>query len=79
MTHKGFRVAAGKLTGVSLRRDILQMQDCGAEPVAIFTDFGVVTTDEKSAVPAAHSLISNLTASEPDLIVLEMGDGLLGT
>jgi hypothetical protein len=79
LTHKGLRVAAGKLTGVSLRRDILQMQDCGAEPVAIFTDFGVVTTDERSAAPAAHSLIAELHASEPDLIVLEMGDGLLGT
>ncbi len=79
MTHKGMRVAAGKLTGVSLRRDILQMKDCGAEPVAIFTDFGVVTTDERTAAPAAHSLIANLAQSEPDVIVLEMGDGLLGT
>lgn len=79
LSHKGLRVAAGKLTGVSLRRDILQMQDCGAEPVAIFTDFGVVTTDESTSVPAAHSLIANLAGAEPDLIVLEMGDGLLGT
>lgn len=79
LSHKGLRVAAGKLTGVSLRRDILQMHDCGAEPVAIFTDFGVVTTDERTAVPAAHSLIANLASCEPDLIVLEMGDGLLGT
>ena len=79
LTHKGLRVAAGKLTGVSLRRDVLAMQDCGAEPVAVFTDFGVVTTDEQSAPPAAHSLIAHLSESEPDLIVLEMGDGLLGT
>ncbi len=79
LTHKGLRVAAGKLTGVSLRRDVLQMQDCGAEPVAVFTDFGVVTTDERSAPPAAHSLIAHVAQAEPDLIVLEMGDGLLGT
>jgi hypothetical protein len=79
MTHRGLRVAAGKLTGVSLRRDVLQMQDCGAEPVAIFTDFGVVTTNESNAAPAAHSLIAHLAQSEPDLMVLEMGDGLLGT
>jgi hypothetical protein len=78
-TRQGLRVAAGKLTGVSLRRDVLQMADCGAEPVAIFTDFGVVATDETSAGPAAHSLIAYLADSEPDLIVLEMGDGLLGT
>lgn len=79
MTHRGLRVAAGKLTGVSLRRDVLQMQDCGAEPVAIFTDFGVVTTNEENAAGAAHSSIAYLAQSEPDLIVLEMGDGVLGT
>jgi hypothetical protein len=79
LTRRGSRVAAGKLTGVALRRDILAMQDCGAEPVALFTDFGVVTTDEKNAVAATHSLLGHLAESDPDIIVLEMGDGLLGT
>jgi hypothetical protein len=79
LVRRGKKVAAGKLTGVSLRRDILAMQDCGAAPVALFTDFGVVTTTEDNAVAATHSLISHLCDSEPDLIVLEMGDGLLGT
>ena len=79
LSRKGMRIAAGKLTGVSLRRDVLQMADCGAEPTAIFTDFGVVTTSESSALRAAHSLVSHLADAEPDVIVLEMGDGLLGT
>jgi hypothetical protein len=79
LTHSGKRVAAGKLTGVSLRRDILAMSDCGASPAMIFTDFGVVTTDEANALQAAHSLLANLVESEPDVIVLELGDGLLGT
>ncbi len=79
LSRKGLRIAAGKLTGVSLRRDVLQMADCGAEPTAIFTDFGVVTTSEASALCAAHSLVSHLADAEPDVIVLEMGDGLLGT
>lgn len=79
LSRRGMRIAAGKLTGVSLRRDVLQMADCGAEPTAIFTDFGVVTTSEASAVRAAHSLVSHLADAEPDAIVLEMGDGLLGT
>jgi hypothetical protein len=77
--HKGMRVAAGKLTGVSLRRDILQMQDCGASPVGLFTDFGVVTTSEENVVPVAHALLAHLAEASPDVIVLEMGDGLLGT
>jgi len=79
IVHSGQKVAAGKLTGVSLRRDILAMSDCGASPSMIFTDFGVVTTDESNAVKAAHSLLGTLVETEPDVIVLEMGDGLLGT
>ena len=42
--HRGLRVAAGKATGVSLRRDILAMEDAGAPRTLIFTDLGVVTT-----------------------------------
>jgi len=81
LRRSGERVAAGKLTGVSLRRDILEMADSGAEPVAVFTDFGVVTTDETSAPSAGRSLIAHLASADPapDRIVLEMGDGLLGT
>ena len=79
MSRRGLRVAAGKLTGVSLRRDVLQMRDSGASPVAVFTDFGVVTTSRENAVGAAHALVAHLSESEPDVLVLEMGDGLLGT
>jgi len=79
LDRRGRSVAAGKLTGVSLRRDVLAMRDCGASPVAVFTDFGVVTTGEDNAVPAAHGLVAHLAEGEPDLLVLEMGDGLLGT
>jgi len=79
LVRRGLRVAAGKLTGVALRRDVLAMQDCGASPVALFTDFGVVTTDEVNALGATRSLLAHLGEAEPDLVVLEMGDGLLGT
>jgi hypothetical protein len=79
LARRGLTVAAGKMTGVSLRRDVLMMQDCGARPVAIFTDFGVVTTNRENAVAAAHGLVAHLAEARPDLIVLEMGDGLLGT
>jgi hypothetical protein len=79
LVRRGLSVAAGKMTGVSLRRDVLMMQDCGAAPVAIFTDFGVVTTNRENVVPAAHGLVAHLSEARPDLIVLEMGDGLLGT
>ncbi len=77
--RRGRRIAAGKLTGVSLRRDVLAMADCGAKPTALFTDFGVVTTDATNAVETAHALLAHLAADDPDAIVLEMGDGILGT
>ena len=76
--HGGLRVAAGKATGVSLRRDILAVGDAGASPTLIFTDFGVVTTTADSAPRVARAMLSRLASDRPDLIVLELGDGLLG-
>jgi hypothetical protein len=78
LSDQGKRVACGKLTGVSLRRDMLMQEDNGAIASASFTDFGIVTTNEKNAVTAAHSLIAYLNDHAPDVIVLELGDGLFG-
>lgn len=78
LSHKGYVVAAGKATGVSLRRDILAMEDAGAGRTLIFTDLGIVTTTAENAPPAARTLLTQLAASSPDVIVLELGDGLLG-
>lgn len=78
LTHRGLRVHAGKATGVSLRRDILQMEDAGARRTAIFTDLGVVTTTAENAPAIVRRELALLTAEEPDLIVLELGDGLIG-
>ncbi len=77
-THQGLKVAAGKATGVSLRRDILGMEDSGARRTLIFTDFGVVTTTAGDAPRAARSILTHLAREKPDAIVLELGDGLLG-
>lgn len=78
LTHRGLRVAAGKATGVSLRRDILAMEDAGARKVLIFTDFGIVATTAADAPTAARSMLTQLAADRPDIIVLELGDGLIG-
>jgi hypothetical protein len=79
--HVGLRVAAGKTTGVSLRRDILSMEDAGARKVLVFTDLGIVTTTPNTAPQAARTILTNLARGAPetpDAIVLELGDGLLG-
>ena len=78
LRHLGFEVAACKATGVSLRRDVLAMEDAGASTSMIFSDFGIVTTTEKNGRQLTRALLSGLAAERPDVIVLELGDGLLG-
>jgi len=76
--HRGLKVAAGKATGVSLRRDVLAMEDAGARRTLIFTDLGVVTTTAEVAPRVARTILTRLAADRPDVIVLELGDGVLG-
>ncbi len=78
LRHLGFNVAACKATGVSLRRDVLAMEDAGATSTMIFSDFGIVTTTEKNGRQLTRALLTGLAAKQPDVIVLELGDGLLG-
>ena len=78
LRHLGLNVAACKATGVSLRRDVLAMEDAGASETMIFSDLGVVTTTAENGPALTRSLLSGLSVSRPDVIVLELGDGLLG-
>jgi len=78
LRHRGLHVAACKATGVALRRDILTMEDAGASDTMIFSDLGVVTTTAEYGPALTRSLLSGLARLEPDVIVLELGDGLLG-
>lgn len=78
LRHRGFNVAACKATGVSLRRDILAMEDAGASETMIFSDLGVVTTTAENGPALTRSLLTSLAEKTPDVIVLELGDGLLG-
>jgi hypothetical protein len=78
MRHRGLNVHAFKATGVSLRRDILAMEDAGASKSMIFTDLGVVTTTAKTGPAITRALLTEMSQGEPDVIVFELGDGLLG-
>lgn len=78
LRHLGLRVAACKATGVALRRDILAMEDAGAADTMIFSDLGVVTTTAENGPALTRSLLTHLAELRPDVIVLELGDGLLG-
>jgi hypothetical protein len=78
LRHLGLNVAACKATGVSLRRDVLAMEDAGASESMIFSDFGIVTTTESNGRELTRALLTGLANKNPDVIVLELGDGLLG-
>ena len=79
LRHLGLNVAACKATGVSLRRDVLAMEDAGATETMIFSDLGVVTTTADNGPALTRSLLTGLGEKKPDVIVLELGDGLLGS
>lgn len=72
------KVHAAKATGVSLCRDVHTMEDAGARETLVFTDFGVVTSQRSNAPALTRSMLTRLAAEEPDVIVLELGDGLMG-
>ena len=78
LRHLGRNVSACKATGVSLRRDILAMEDAGASETMIFSDLGIVTTTSDNGPALTRALLSSLAENKPDVIVLELGDGLLG-
>jgi len=81
LTRSGLRVAACKLTGVSLMRDTLSMLDAGAVAGLTFNDAGAASTHAGMTVPVARGLLNRLTKDRigrPDLIVAELGDGILG-
>jgi hypothetical protein len=79
MRHRGLMVDAFKATGVSLRRDVLAMEDAGARRSAIFTDLGIVTTTRVNGPALTRTMLTELSAGKPDVIVFELGDGILGT
>jgi hypothetical protein len=78
LTRAGMRVAAAKLTGVSLMRDALSMLDAGAVAALTFNDTGIATTRAGLTVPAAKGVFNRLAGLRPDVIVAELGDGILG-
>jgi hypothetical protein len=79
MRHRGLIIDAFKATGVSLRRDILAMEDAGARRSMIFTDLGVVSTTRTNGPALTRTMLTELAAGKPDVIVFELGDGILGT
>ena len=65
--------------GVMGRSLVLNMADHGAIAIASFLDCGLPSTvGATNLASVAKTIISRLNESSPDLIVIELGDGLLG-
>ncbi|HTH36844.1 MAG TPA: hypothetical protein VL572_02720 [Pyrinomonadaceae bacterium] len=78
-SNTGLRVAAAKLSGIACLRDTLNMQDHGAVATASFLDCGLPSTvDHEDLSPIAKGILNHLNSFYPDLIVVELGDGIVG-
>ncbi len=76
----GLRVGAAKLTGTGAGGDLWHMADAGAAATLDFTDAGFVSTykvSPEALTGIMNSLLAELLKIEPDVIVLEVADGLL--
>ncbi len=81
LARGGLRVGAVKLTGVSLMRDALSMRDAGAVAALTFNDAGAASTHAGMTVPVARGLLNKMVeplGARPDVIIAELGDGILG-
>lgn len=77
--NAGLRVAGAKMSGIACLRDTLHMQDHGAVATASFVDCGLPSTvDYGDLAPIAKAILNHLNSFEPDVIVVELGDGIVG-
>ena len=77
--HAGLKVAGAKLSGVAALRDTLNMEDHGAFVTASFLDCGLPSTvDHEDLSSVAKAILNHLNDFKPDLIVVELGDGIVG-
>jgi hypothetical protein len=77
--QRGWRVAALKATGVACMRDVLNMVDHGAVEGLSFQDAGLPSTVGIDNLPAVvKGLLARLAEGKPDVVVMELGDGIIG-
>lgn len=80
LRSRGYKLAAAKLAGVATQRDLLNMQDHGAECALSFSDAGLpsTTNTDSCVLPAARGVLVALNDCHPDAIIVEFGDGIMG-
>jgi len=75
LKHRRVRVAGAKLAGVGRLRDILRMQDAGADAIFDFVDAGLPSTicPQREFERALRPLLARIGASGADVLVAESG------
>jgi hypothetical protein len=81
LTRMGMKLAGAKLTGVGALRDLYKMQDYGVYNAVSFVDAGIASTanlDNEMLVNMTKGALDYLSDDNPDAIIIEFGDGLMG-
>lgn len=75
LKRAGHRVVGAKLTGAGRYRDILAMQDAGADAIFDFVDVGLPSSvlDPEDFRPRLRDLLGLIVEAKPDLVVAEAG------
>src|SRR5262245_34080156 len=82
LTARGYACAGLKMTGVACQKDLLNMEDHGALATLSFLDCGYPSTaGVQDVAPVAKGLLKAIAAEtkeDLDVVVVEMGDGIIG-
>ena len=77
LTRKGLKVGGAKITGIGCLKDSVRMKVAGAVKTYSFLDCGVASTvDTDDVAGIARSIVAKM--ADMDVIVMELGDGVVG-
>lgn len=78
--RKGHTVMCAKMAGIAALKDTLNMQDYGAKKTVSMIDAGYTSTvnNNLESIAVTKGAINYLTRYNPDYILIELGDGILG-
>jgi hypothetical protein len=78
--REGFRIAACKLTGSVSNRDQDEMRSASAHSIIDFSDYGFPSTylsTKEELLNLFNVMLSDLGKMNPDIVVMEIADGIL--
>ena len=77
LSRQGLKVGGAKITGIGCLKDTIRMKVAGAAKTYSFLDCGVASTvDTDDVAGIARSIVAKM--QDMDVIVMELGDGVVG-